>query len=260
MTRTATTDRTRARWQRGEGTTEGGARRVRPAAALRAALRIGLGAMALLLAAAPAAEAQLTAEEIKERFSRHRGFSLAPVTQPEAKKAEPEPTRGASTGSSTSSGTSTETTTATRSPGAEVATPKPPKSKTTSQPAGTPEAKVEYVALPSDVQVNLQINFDFDSAVLRESERRKLDAVCTAMRDSDVSVFHIFGHTDTSGAAGYNLTLSQLRADEVRRYLVRDCGIDGSRLKAIGVGEDHPLEAVAPRAPENRRVEFQAVS
>jgi outer membrane protein OmpA-like peptidoglycan-associated protein len=40
---------------------------------------------------------------------------------------------------------------------------------------------------------------------------------------------------------------------------VDDCGVDPSRLEAIGAGEDFPFNAQNPRADENRRVEFQAL-
>ena len=42
--------------------------------------------------------------------------------------------------------------------------------------------------------------------------------------------------------------------------LVTDCGIAATRLEAIGLGERFLSNDGDPRAPENRRVEFQAMS
>ncbi|MEM9145367.1 MAG: OmpA family protein [Pseudomonadota bacterium] len=114
--------------------------------------------------------------------------------------------------------------------------------------------------MPEESQINITIEFDFNSAQLRQSEFAKLETLCNAIKRSDVGLFHIFGHTDASGSDAYNLQLSRLRAEEVRRRMVGDCAIDGSRLRAIGVGEQYLLLPSNPNAPANRRVEFQAVS
>lgn len=122
------------------------------------------------------------------------------------------------------------------------------------------DAGETYVELAPDEQVNIQIKFDFDSAALREDQKPKLATLCQVMQNVDVEVFRIVGHTDASGSASYNERLSLLRAEEVKRYLVGDCGIAETRLQAVGVGEQFPLDKDDPRADANRRVEFQALS
>lgn len=117
----------------------------------------------------------------------------------------------------------------------------------------------EYNQVAAEDQVNIQISFDFDSASLRPDQKAKLSTMCDVMKAIDVSVFQIIGHTDSSGKASYNERLSLLRAQEVKRHLVKECGIDETRLKALGLGESAPLNANDPRADENRRVEFQAL-
>ncbi len=116
-----------------------------------------------------------------------------------------------------------------------------------------------YVEVARDEQINIQISFDFDSAALREDQKPKLATLCRVVNSIDVQVFQIVGHTDSSGSASYNERLSKLRAEEVKRHLVDDCGVEPSRLEAIGAGEDFPFNAQNPRADENRRVEFQAL-
>ena len=132
-------------------------------------------------------------------------------------------------------------------------------SAATEEAAVTAAAADEYNQVAREDQVNLRISFDLDSASIRPDQKVKLEQLCAAMKAVDVSVFQIIGHTDSSGDAAYNERLSLLRAEEVRRNLVSDCGIEETRLKAIGMGETAPFNTENPRADENRRVEFQAL-
>lgn len=131
---------------------------------------------------------------------------------------------------------------------------------TVSDQGGTAIAPVAYSEIEKDAQINLRITFDFDSAVLRPEEKPKLNTLCTAMKAVDVELFRIVGHTDAAGTDAYNEKLSLLRAQEVRRFLVDDCGIDAARLEAVGMGKRFLFNAEDPKADENRRVEFQALS
>lgn len=132
-------------------------------------------------------------------------------------------------------------------------------SAATEEAAVTAAAADEYNQVAREDQVNIRISFDLDSASIRPDQKVKLEQLCAAMKAVDVSVFQIIGHTDSSGDAAYNERLSLLRAEEVRRNLVSDCGIEETRLKAIGMGETAPFNTENPRADENRRVEFQAL-
>ena len=125
--------------------------------------------------------------------------------------------------------------------------------------AGTTGASVALDAVPREDQVNVNIAFDFDSAALRPDQQPRLAALCSAMKASGDRVFRVLGHTDASGSAAYNENLSLLRAKEVRRYLVNDCGIAAERLVAAGAGERFPFDEADPEAEVNRRVEFQVV-
>lgn len=126
--------------------------------------------------------------------------------------------------------------------------------------AAAPEAVPEIEALPEDIQINVAIKFDFNSSALRADQKVKLTNLCTVIGETENEVFRIIGHTDSSGSAQYNATLSTLRAEEVKRHFVDQCGIPAARLLAVGVGEDQPLNKENTRAEENRRVEFQIVS
>ena len=76
-------------------------------------------------------------------------------------------------------------------------------------------------------------------------------------QNPNVTKFRIEGHTDNVGAAAFNQTLSQQRADAVVTYLTAH-GIDASRLVSKGFGDTKPLvpnDSPANMA-KNRRVEF----
>lgn len=116
------------------------------------------------------------------------------------------------------------------------------------------------VKMPADLGVNIRIEFAFDSAALDEAQKPKLAKLCNVMKASDIQLFRIIGHTDASGTDDYNERLSRLRAEEVQRFFVNDCGIEAGRLEAVGLGERFLLENTDPDSDQNRRVEFQALS
>lgn len=117
------------------------------------------------------------------------------------------------------------------------------------------------VRFEDDLEINIQVKFEFDSATIEASERPALDQMCRVMSKAEnIEKFRIIGHTDSSGSDIYNKRLSQLRAEEVGRHLVNNCGISAARLELVGYGEEFPDNADDPGAPENRRVEFQALS
>jgi len=128
------------------------------------------------------------------------------------------------------------------------------------QDAGKPASEVVFAEVSPELQVNLAIRFAFDSAVIAPDQRPALEKMCAVMRKSDIGMFRIIGHTDVKGSASYNENLSRLRAEEVRRWLVRDCGIAATRMEAIGMGKKFLANPENPLGSENRRVEFQAIS
>lgn len=129
-------------------------------------------------------------------------------------------------------------------------------STTVTTAATTTEATTYNEVAKSD---QVKIKFDFDSATLRDDQKPQLATLCQVMKAVDVQLFQIVGHTDSSGSASYNENLSLLRAKEVKRHLVSECGIPETRLEAIGMGESVPFNSADPRSDENRRVEFQAL-
>lgn len=143
---------------------------------------------------------------------------------------------------------------------APAATAAAPVAATGSETAAAAPAGETHWSLPKDVQVNVQVTFAFDSSAIADSEKSKLRQVCGVLDSAGVGLLRIVGHTDSSGPWAYNLKLSELRAEEVKRFFEDDCGITADRLQAVGVGEQFPFDDRDPAAAANRRVEFQAIS
>ena len=106
--------------------------------------------------------------------------------------------------------------------------------------------------------VDLDIRFKVNSVELTKAARRQLDALGAALKSEKLagSRFEINGHTDASGAAAYNKTLSKKRALSVKSYLAGKLGIDPARLDTVGWGEERLKNPFDPKSAENRRVEI----
>jgi outer membrane protein OmpA-like peptidoglycan-associated protein len=101
------------------------------------------------------------------------------------------------------------------------------------------------------------INFDIDKATIKPESMGTLNMIVQVMKDNPDLKFEVDGHTDNSGTAAHNLTLSQQRADAVKTQLV-NMGIDASRLTTKGFGDSKPISdntSLEGKA-NNRRVEF----
>lgn len=114
-------------------------------------------------------------------------------------------------------------------------------------------------AKPKPASINMQINFEYNSAEIAGSSERTMATLAKALSSPQLEgrKFTVVGHTDASGSAAYNKALSDRRAAAVRRYLTEN-GVSAARLKAMGKGESQLLNTDDPNAGENRRVEIQA--
>jgi outer membrane protein OmpA-like peptidoglycan-associated protein len=105
----------------------------------------------------------------------------------------------------------------------------------TASPA--PAAPVTQAPMaPAAGKSEFTVYFDFDSWTLKAEQLTVLDDVIANARSGGQGHIVIVGHTDTSGAAAYNQTLSLRRAGVVLEALVQ-LGARRAALHASGVGE-----------------------
>lgn len=126
-----------------------------------------------------------------------------------------------------------------------------------------PGAEVERVG------EGINVTFDETSGVFFDTEKYNINAKSADALDRLANIFKeypnsyilIEGHTDSTGADAYNLTLSKNRAQAVTDYL-RNKGIASSRMDTKWYGENQPKydnSTVEGRA-KNRRVELAIIA
>jgi len=101
------------------------------------------------------------------------------------------------------------------------------------------------------------IKFETGSSTLTDDSKAVLDELAAFMKDKEKASLRIDAYTDNVGNTDDNLQLSRERAFEVKMYL-KDQGIDGERMKAVGHGEEDPISSndTDEGRTENRRVEL----
>lgn len=107
-------------------------------------------------------------------------------------------------------------------------------------------------------KINLEINFEYNSAKLTPTAEPQLNNLGEALTSSDLkgAVIMLGGHTDAKGSDQYNQTLSERRAETVKRFLVDKYHISADSLVAAGYGKKGLKNPNDPMAAENRRVEI----
>lgn len=100
------------------------------------------------------------------------------------------------------------------------------------------------------------VEFDTGKATIRPESYPRLDRVVEYMTYKKKARIQISGHTDNVGSPEANKTLSDRRAKACRDYLISK-GIEGSRITAVGYGEERPIatNTTAEGRQKNRRIE-----
>ena len=83
------------------------------------------------------------------------------------------------------------------------------------------------------------IFYEFDKATLLPSSTQALDSLVMLLNENPNITIELGAHTDYKGSAEYNKHLSQLRAEEVVKYLISK-GIAADRLTPVGYGKERP--------------------
>lgn len=104
----------------------------------------------------------------------------------------------------------------------------------------------------------MTIHFDTDSARISADSTAMLAKAASVIKKAPAGTrIEVGGHTDNTGDAAANMTLSRERAAAVVAELTRD-GVDPANLTSQGYGQDRPVADNATEAgrAKNRRMEF----
>lgn len=117
--------------------------------------------------------------------------------------------------------------------------------------------ELKNIAIGSKIALR-NIFFDIGKSTLRPESNSELDRLLKLLKDVPTLKIEISGHTDNTGSASVNETLSQSRAEAVVAYLTSK-GISANRMTAKGYGASKPI---APNTTDdgkqlNRRTEFE---
>jgi outer membrane protein OmpA-like peptidoglycan-associated protein len=127
--------------------------------------------------------------------------------------------------------------------------------KTSQIDEAIPGAEVKRVGEGIQVLNENAVRFDTNKSSLTADAKanlEKLVPVFTEYPDTDIT---IFGYTDITGPADYNLKLSKERAASVRNYLVAK-GIARFHVTGLGIADPIASNETVDGRSQNRRVEF----
>jgi len=117
-----------------------------------------------------------------------------------------------------------------------------------------------YGAVSENINV-IQLSFvqyETNSSTLTADSKYQLNDLVEILNKYPKLRIEISGHTDNTGDAEGNRTLSQQRAETVKAYLISQ-GVLNARLTAVGYGSSKPIDSNDTDAgrQKNRRTEFR---
>lgn len=126
--------------------------------------------------------------------------------------------------------------------------------------ADVSEEDVRVATLRARIQnllATTRIQFQINTADLTAESLEVLGQIAVILNDAPEIQVEVQGHTDNTGSIALNRSLSQVRAESVRQYLIRQ-GVNGARLTAVGYGPGRPIATnfTYEGRVTNRRVEF----
>ena len=101
------------------------------------------------------------------------------------------------------------------------------------------------------------ITFDVGKSVIKPESMGEINRIVTLMNENPTLKFSVEGHTDSTGNAASNQTLSEARSKAIVAKFV-ELGIAADRLSASGKGQNNPIadNSTDEGRAKNRRVEF----
>jgi OOP family OmpA-OmpF porin len=121
--------------------------------------------------------------------------------------------------------------------------------------SGCPLPKVEAAVAVDNVSGFENIQFEFNSSVLKTESYPILDKLSSTLRENGGKAT-LTGYASSEGTTAYNLKLSKDRANSVKTYLVNS-GVSASSLSVKAMGEANPIASndTEEGRIQNRRVE-----
>jgi outer membrane protein OmpA-like peptidoglycan-associated protein len=101
------------------------------------------------------------------------------------------------------------------------------------------------------------VRFNTNKSSLTATAQANLDKLVPVFKEYPDTNITIYGYTDNTGTASYNLKLSAQRAASVKSYLASK-GVSSARFQTTGLGIADPIASNDNEAgrSQNRRVEF----
>ena len=101
------------------------------------------------------------------------------------------------------------------------------------------------------------ITFDVGKSTIKPESMGEINRIVQLMTENPTLKFSVEGHTDSTGNAASNQTLSEQRSQAIVDKLV-ELGIAKDRLTAVGKGQNNPIadNSTDEGRAKNRRVEF----
>lgn len=119
-------------------------------------------------------------------------------------------------------------------------------------------AKPNVLVTTREIKLTKEVHFQLDSADISTDSLALIEEIAEVLKERlDIKLIEVQGHTDNTGAAVYNLKLSQQRAESVVNAIVR-LGVTRDRLEPKGYGPEKPLVPNTTEAnmAKNRRVQI----
>ncbi len=123
------------------------------------------------------------------------------------------------------------------------------------------EAAIASEDVADDILVLKHLFFETGSARLTENSKYELQNIIGALNKYPSLTIELAGHTDNTGDAEANQTLSEARANAARDYLISK-QVDAARLTANGYGQNEPIadNDTEDGRQQNRRTEMRIIS
>lgn len=125
-----------------------------------------------------------------------------------------------------------------------------------------PWLQATFGTITGGLMVTENVYFDYGKSDLVPEAKAVLNKVVISMNNNKNISLEITAHTDSRGDEKSNLSLSEKRAQEAKKYILSQ-GIDSKRITAKGLGESRLLNRCTDDIPcteeehaQNRRMEF----